>query len=1034
MKIHLPTLKESIAMIAVLPPRAAIGAVLLVLATSNHVWAATDTWSGANSGSWNDSGNWSGGVPVSTSTATFANNVNTSVTLASPSITQSILFSTASAGAFTIGTTGGPSLTLVTGGTISTDTGVAQEETINAPLIIGANNAASTYSFSSAATSVSGFLAIGGTVSGAASTGTTTLTLGGANAGNNTISGVISDGGAGGALAITKSSAGTWILSGANTYSGGTSVGGGTLDVVTGGTLGAAGSNLTVSSGTLDLGNTTQTTGTLTISGGLIQHGTVTGTTFLATNTGSITAVLAGAGATLTKTGAGTFTLGGANTYTGGTTVSAGILAIGNANALVNSSSVTVNGGTLENGSFTDTINNLSGTGGVVDSNIVSGGATLTINQTVNGTFAGAITRSNAGTFNITKTGSATLTLSGANTWNNSATISNGALVIDGSTGSVANTVALKMGGGAFIYDNTNTASGARSQTVASLAITGGENKIQSTLGGATTATLTIGTTTIPGVTSTGVGNFVVSGGVNGTTNGIVLTGASAGFLSSFLFFNGADYAYMNSTGGYVRAAVYGTDSGFVNAGSSLSSGNNNQVSSSITGQGAVSVSTLKFATSGEVDLALTGALTLTNNGILRSGGGATTISGSSIFASSTGAVNYSIRADSASDSLTINSVIGNNANNTTVNGLVKSGSGTLTLGGINTYSGVTTIDGGVLSISQNVNLGNQTTGAGITINNGELQATGSFGLNQNNPGTHDRAITVTNSADIDVTGSNNLSVTGVISGTGSLTKSNTGTLTVTNANTYSGGTTVGGGSLVLNNASGSATGTGALAVGAGATLLGTGTSSGTSFAINGTSTSARANLLVGQGSAADMSTTGVTTLTATGASTIANANLTFNLDSGNVGAASRLNVGATAITFGAGAGSTVLSLNIEGTSIIPAQSAYILIAGTALGTSPGTSQYSGLTFGASTGTLATGLSTLITGGSANGSGNLVLGLTGLPSDYYGNGSYLFLYQNSTTGVDDIEVEVVPEPGTWALMLGGLAFLIVWQRRKSHNR
>ncbi len=83
---------------------------------------------------------------------------------------------------------------------------------------------------------------------------------------------------------------------------------------------------------------------------------------------------------------------------------------------------------------------------------------------------------------------------------------------------------------------------------------------------------------------------------------------------------------------------------------------------------------------------------------------------------------------------------------------------------------------------------------------------------------------------------------------------------------------------------------------------------------------------------------------------------------------------------------------------------------------------------------MATGLSTLITGGSANGSGNLVLGLTGLPSDYYGNGSYLFLYQNSTTGVDDIEVEVVPEPGTWALMLGGLAFLIVWQRRKSHNR
>jgi len=28
-------------------------------------------------------------------------------------------------------------------------------------------------------------------------------------------------------------------------------------------------------------------------------------------------------------------------------------------------------------------------------------------------------------------------------------------------------------------------------------------------------------------------------------------------------------------------------------------------------------------------------------------------------------------------------------------------------------------------------------------------------------------------------------------------------------------------------------------------------------------------------------------------------------------------------------------------------------------------------------------------------------------------------------------VEVVPEPGTWAMMLGGLAALILWQRRKN---
>ena len=41
------------------------------------------------------------------------------------------------------------------------------------------------------------------------------------------------------------------------------------------------------------------------------------------------------------------------------------------------------------------------------------------------------------------------------------------------------------------------------------------------------------------------------------------------------------------------------------------------------------------------------------------------------------------------------------------------------------------------------------------------------------------------------------------------------------------------------------------------------------------------------------------------------------------------------------------------------------------------------------------------------------------------------LYQS--TGVDDIDVVVVPEPGTWALMLGGLTALVFWQRRKRNS-
>ncbi|MCX6879409.1 MAG: autotransporter-associated beta strand repeat-containing protein, partial [Verrucomicrobia bacterium] len=60
------------------------------------------------------------------------------------------------------------------------------------------------------------------------STGPKTLTLGGGNTGTNTFGGVIADA-AGSVISLTKAGAGTWILSGANTYTGTTTVSGGTL-------------------------------------------------------------------------------------------------------------------------------------------------------------------------------------------------------------------------------------------------------------------------------------------------------------------------------------------------------------------------------------------------------------------------------------------------------------------------------------------------------------------------------------------------------------------------------------------------------------------------------------------------------------------------------------------------------------------------------------------------------------------------------------------------------------------------------------
>jgi|SRR5271163_1551677 len=73
----------------------------------------------------------------------------------------------------------------------------------------------------------------------------------------------------------------------------------------------------------------------------------------------------------------------------------------------------------------------------------------------------------------------------------------------------------------------------------------------------------------------------------------------------------------------------------------------------------------------------------------------------------------------------------------------------------------------------------------------------------------------------------------GAIAGTGGLTLGS-GALNITNANTYSGGTTVNGGTLLVNNTSGSATGTGSVTVNATGTLGGGRTVSGATTIASG--------------------------------------------------------------------------------------------------------------------------------------------------------------------------------------------------------
>jgi outer membrane autotransporter protein len=147
---------------------------------------------------------------------------------------------------------------------------------------------------------------------------------------STTVSGTISDGGFFGGTggSLIKVGAGTLTLTGANTYSGGTSLNGGVLAVNNVGNLGTGG--LSFNGGALEAlvagSGITWTKGiTLNAGGGrfLSDAGTAS----------NLTGVIGGVSA-LTKDGAGELTLTANNTYTGGTTIVAGTLQLGNPNAM----------------------------------------------------------------------------------------------------------------------------------------------------------------------------------------------------------------------------------------------------------------------------------------------------------------------------------------------------------------------------------------------------------------------------------------------------------------------------------------------------------------------------------------------------------------------------------------------------------------------------------------------------------------------------------------------------------------------------
>jgi fibronectin-binding autotransporter adhesin len=746
----------------------------------------------------------------------------TSITINSPSLNVGSILFDGSASAYTIGTDAAP-LLLSAGGSITAAATLANTngtvQRVAAPLTLLGN-----YSFLSntvAAGNLNDSLSItGGVTAGTAAA--TTLTLGGTSVNAaNTVSGDVADGSAGGSVAVAKTGAGVWALSGNNTYTGATAVNVGTLIAGSNSALGAAGGSVVVANAAgLSLANGVTITGkTITLTGnGNGSNGaltTVSGASATWAGNVILGATLARLGTngngTLTVTGVvddgpatldlaisaalGTVQLNGVNTYGGKTQLVRGTLKIGVNDSLPTGTTLDVHAlatpdpAAFDLNGFNQTVAGLtrsdtSGTGTVTNSSATP--ATFTVNSAAAFTFSGQV-RGTALSF--VKDGAGTLILSGTNDYGGTTLVSGGTLQIG--AGGTSGT----FGAGAVTTNATLAFS--RSDAVAIAANLGGTGGVSQ---------IGPGTLTLSG-TNTYAGGTAVNGGV--------LVFASPAAVPS------AGLVTVNAAGGLAPGGAFGTVSALLGSG---------KVAAASTG------AVLLTADSGE-------AINFTGYPSLRLGAtGAFTYSGPLTPADGT-----TYQLGGGGGTLTFApSITGASA---VVVGAAGS-AGTVVLTGANTYAGVTTVNGGFLTVPSSAALGSAAGGTVINSNaagnvggavvfQGGVTVADAFTLNGGGDGngafrnaagsntitgtvtvgnvtTNNRiasdAGTLTLAGNVSIPfagralvlqGNGNGVISGNISGAGNLIRSTTGTgtWTLTGVNTYTGTTTVSGGVLALGNA-----------------------------------------------------------------------------------------------------------------------------------------------------------------------------------------------------------------------------------------
>ncbi|EGI0895278.1 fibronectin-binding autotransporter adhesin ShdA [Salmonella enterica] len=277
---------------------------------------------------------------------------------------------------------------------------------------------------------------------------------------------------------IVKSGSDELIVTGDNTYSGGTTISGGTLTADHADSLGTG---AVANSGVLQVGE------------------------------GELENTLSGSGS-LVKTGTGELTLSGDNTYSGGTTITGGTLTADHADSLVKTGTgeLTLSGDnsysggtTIIGGTLTADHADSLGTGVVANSGVLQVGE-------------GELENTLSGSGSLVKTGTGELTLSGDNSYSGGTTIIGGTLTADHAdslgTGAVANSGVLQVGEGEL--ENTLSGSGSLVKTGTGELTLSGDNSYSGD------TTIADGTLIAANVNALGSGNIDNSGTLMLDANG----------------------------------------------------------------------------------------------------------------------------------------------------------------------------------------------------------------------------------------------------------------------------------------------------------------------------------------------------------------------------------------------------------------------------------------------------------------------------------------------------------------------------------